>query len=116
MTPDTFGNLDGEAIDLANVKLTGSAAFGRVVDEGEHLVLVVEAVAGPVTVRRVDGRLVRSHALKLIGAAEPTERLADEAAEFLEAFVDEIEGRTRLPFDPDDEAAADDPDDEGEAE
>lgn len=108
--PHSYGDLDGEPIDLVVIRLSGAGGFGRTLEEGERIVLVVEGQAGLPTIKRVDGRLQRIHTIKVDKASEPTDRLADEAATFLQAYVDEIAGREALPFE--DDTDEDDEDDE----
>ncbi len=95
-----LGDLDGEAVDAVTVKLTGGAAFPRRLEEDERVVLVITgtAVAG-INVKRIDGRLTRIHTVKVAQLAEPTDRLAEEAASVLQAFADAEEGSAPLPFD-----------------
>lgn len=114
--PADLGTIDGEAIEGATAKLTGTVTLGRVVAPGERLVLVVEGIAaGDVTVKRIDGRLVRIHRVKVEAAAEPFDELADETAAFLQAMADELNARAQLPFDEDDledDDASDDAEDD----
>lgn len=98
---EDLGDLDGEKIELANLSLAGTVAAGRVYEEGEKVLLVVEGEIGNViTVKRDDaGRLVRVHKLKVTTGAPPLDHLADEASRFLQAVEDERENRQALPFD-----------------
>ena len=105
-----LGDLDGEAIDVVTVKLTGGAVFPRRLEEDERVVLVITGNAVPGTkVQRIDGRLTRIHTVKVTQLAEPTDQLAEEAASFLQAFADADEGSEALPFD--DSASGDEEDD-----
>lgn len=118
-TPAELGTIDGETIEGATAKITGTVTLGRILAPGERVVLIAEGVAaGEVTVKRVDGRLVRIHRIKVEAAAEPFDELADETAAFLTAMADELNARAQLPFDEDEledlDAAAGE-DDEPEA-
>lgn len=106
-----FGTFDGEAIRLAAIRLTGGAGFGERLEEGERIVLVVTGTVGlPQLKRDPDGRLIRVHPVKVDEVAPPADELAEETARFLAAYVDELEGRTRLPFEEDPDAALDEED------
>jgi hypothetical protein len=95
-----LGDLDGEAVEVVTVKLTGGAAFPRRLEEDERVVLVITGTAVPgINVKRIDGRLTRIHTVKVIQLAEPTDQLAEEAASFLQAFADADAGSEPLPFD-----------------
>lgn len=106
-----FGNLDGEIVEVLTLRLTGGGRFPRLPAEGERVVLVVDGtVTNRVSFDRVEGELVRTHSVKIERVAEPTDRLGEEAANFLQTVVDELENRRGLPFPP----ATEDPDPEEE--
>lgn len=106
-----FGDLDGELVEVLTLRLTGGGRFPRLPAEGERVVLVIEGtVTDRVSFDRIEGELVRTHSVKIQRVAEPTDRLGEEAADFLQTVVDELENRRGLPFPP----ATEDPDPEEE--
>lgn len=98
-----LGELDGEHIDAATVKVSGSGTIDRRLEEGERIVVVVEGVVGVPSFKRSEGQLVRVQPLKVETVAEPGDMLAVEVAEFLELVEEEQSGKAKLPLEDDDD-------------
>ena len=62
--PVDFGDLDGEKIEAAYIKVTATVPIDRLLTEGERVILSVEGPVSLPTVERHDGRLVRVHKVK----------------------------------------------------
>lgn len=95
-----FGDLDGEIIEAVAVRLTGGGRIDRLPKEGERVVLVVTGtVSDKVRVERVNGRLIRVHAVKAEQVAEPYDQLASDTEAFLRAIAEAADGAQAIPFD-----------------
>ncbi len=95
-----FGELDGEPIEIVIISVRGSGILDRVPGDGERIVLTVEGNAKPAVVKRVNGRLVREHAIAIERLAEPLDELAEEVERFIQEVDDRRSGKLQLPFDP----------------
>ncbi len=109
MSSDRYGDIDGQPIDRATVRLSGSGSVSRRLAEDLPVALIVYGHAGlPNIKRNADDELIREHPIKPAYIAELTPELLEALAgkrkthtilDAVRDVYDGTQGIARLPMD-----------------
>lgn len=93
-----YGSVDGEIPDSGEIRITGTGYAERGMLRGERVILTVIGEVVGVSFKKKDGRLIRTHSVKIETVNEAFAELAESIVDFHVTTADAREGRTPLKF------------------